>query len=357
GAGVGDLQVAARINHIDMRGIGRADADDRVAARAEVASTRVGAEDAAPGLDAGAGAALHDVQFHRDVPGGAAVSRAGQLIAHPGRTADVLVVILLVADIDPAVGGDPWLAGLLVARSGNWVADQELRPPGHAAVSGLVARDAPRRLVEVGKGDVDDVRVAGVGGDVGAVRGRDLAGTLPSGAAVGGAQDVGDRRGGVEDDGIDMAIVAVGHAGVAAGGLDPIGRRIRRGPGGAAVGGAEDTDAGAQVVVGGADGVEAIERVDVDLEFVLVTADQVPVAHAHIYSIERAKQGREQIARRLRGCLQTGLILGGPDVVVLAVVDSQPGIRIGVLALHLHEAAVLGLDERLSGSCRTGLPR
>src|SRR5206468_5414375 len=99
GAGVGALQVAARIDHVDVRGVGRADADDRVAARAEAVSTGVDAEDAAPGLDAGAGAALHDGQFRRDVPGGAAVSRAGQLIAHPGRTADVLIVILLVADI------------------------------------------------------------------------------------------------------------------------------------------------------------------------------------------------------------------------------------------------------------------
>src|SRR2546423_10302308 len=110
GASVGALQVAARIHHIDVRGVGRADTDDRVAARAEAVSTGVDAEDAAPGLGAGAGAALHDVQFRRDGPGGAAVSRAGQLIAHPGRTADVLVVILLVADIDPAVGGDSWLA-------------------------------------------------------------------------------------------------------------------------------------------------------------------------------------------------------------------------------------------------------
>src|SRR5947208_319649 len=165
-----------------------------MAARAEAAATGVDAEDAAPGLGRDARATLHDVQFRDDAPGGAAVSRAGDFIAHPCGAAGVLVVILLVADVDPAVGGDPWLAGLLVARSGNRVADQELRPPGHAAVSGLVARDARRRLIEVGKGDVDDVRVAGVSGDVGAVRGRDRGGTLPSGAAVGGAQGVGGRR-------------------------------------------------------------------------------------------------------------------------------------------------------------------
>src|SRR5207244_4908246 len=209
------------------------------------------------------------------VSGGAAVRGVGQLIAHPGRTADVLVVILLVADIDPAVGGDPWLAGLLVARSDNRVADQELRPPGHTAVGGLVARDAPRRLIEVGKGDVDDVRVAGVGGDVGAVRGRDRAGTLPGGAAVGGAQGVGGRRAGVEDDGIDMAIGAVGHAGVAAGGLHAVEGGVAGGPGQTAVGGTEDADACRLAVVGGADRVEAVGGVDVDLEFVLVAAKDV----------------------------------------------------------------------------------
>ncbi|PYJ01390.1 MAG: hypothetical protein DMF00_05110, partial [Verrucomicrobia bacterium] len=349
GAAVGALQVAARIDHVDVLRIGRADANDREAARAEAASTGVDAEDAAPGLGAGAGAALHDVQF-RDGPGGAAVSRAGHFIAHPGRTADVLVVVLLVADIDPAVGGDPWLAGLLVSRSGDRVADQELRPPGHAAVSGLVARDAPRRLIEVGIGDVDDVRVAGIDGDVRAVGRGDLAGTLPGGAAIGGAEDVGGRRAGVEDDGIHLPIGAIGDAGVAAGGLHAVEGGVARSPGGAAVGGAEDTDAGGLAVVGGADGVQVIERVDVDLEFVLPAAEHVAVAHTHIYSIERGEQAREQIARRLRGFLQTGFIFGGPDVVVLAVVDSQPGIRIGVLALHLR-------GERLSGSCRTGLPR
>src|SRR5262249_11758855 len=77
GAGVGALQVATRINHVYVRGVGWTDADDREAARAEAASTSVDAEDSAPGLGAGAGSALHDVQFHRDVPSGAAVGRAG----------------------------------------------------------------------------------------------------------------------------------------------------------------------------------------------------------------------------------------------------------------------------------------
>src|SRR5262249_49117694 len=70
------LQVAARINHIDMRGVGRADADDRVAARAEVAATGVGAEDAAPGLHRDACATLDDAQLG-DGPAYAAVGRAG----------------------------------------------------------------------------------------------------------------------------------------------------------------------------------------------------------------------------------------------------------------------------------------
>ena len=337
------LQVAARVDHVDVRGVGRADAHDRMAARAEAAAAGVGAKDAAPGLRRDARATLHDVQFRDDVPGGAAVSRAGDFIAHPGGAADAIGVILLVADIDPAVRGDPWLAGLLVAGGGDRVADQELRPPGHAAVSGLVARDAPRRLIEVGIGDVDDVRVARVGGDVGAVRSRDRAGTLPGGAAVGGAQDVGGRRAGVEDDGIDMAIGAVGHTGVAAGGLHAVEGGVARSPGGAAVGGAEDTDAGGLAVVGGADGVQVIERVDVDLEFVLVTAEHVAVAHAHVRPIERVQQATQQATQRgaRRGRLQPGFIFGGPDVVVLAVVGGQPGIRIGVLALHLRGGAAI----------------
>src|SRR6266496_1993641 len=141
-----------------------------MAARAEAAATGVDAEDAAPGLRGDTRAALHDVQLG-DRPGGPAVGRAGHFVAHAGGAAGDIGVILLVADVDPAVGGDARLAGLLVAGRGNRVADEELRSPGHAAVSGLVARDAPRRLIVVAKGDVDDVGVGGVNGDVGAVGG------------------------------------------------------------------------------------------------------------------------------------------------------------------------------------------
>src|SRR5438034_9021500 len=141
-----------------------------MAAGAEAAATGVDAEDAAPGLRGATGAALHDVQLG-DRPGGPAVGRAGHFVAHAGGAAGDIGVILLVADVDPAVGGYARLARLLVAGRGNRVADQELRSPGDAAVSGLVARDAPRRLIEVGKGDVDDVGVGGVNGDVGAVGG------------------------------------------------------------------------------------------------------------------------------------------------------------------------------------------
>src|SRR5437773_2089504 len=108
-----------------------------------------------------------------------------------------------------------------------------------------------------------------------------------------------------------MAIGAVGHAGVAAGGRHAVEGGVPRSPGGASVRGAEDSDAGGLAVVGGADGVQVIERVDVDLEFVLPAAEHVAVAHTHIYSIERGEQAREQIARRLRGFLQTSLIFGG----------------------------------------------
>ena len=51
-AGVGALQIAARIHHVDVHGVGRANADDRVAPRAEAVSSGVDAEDAAPGLGA-----------------------------------------------------------------------------------------------------------------------------------------------------------------------------------------------------------------------------------------------------------------------------------------------------------------
>jgi hypothetical protein len=134
-----------------------------------------------------------------------------------------------------------------------------------------------------------------------------------------------------------MAIGAVGHAGVAAGGLHAVEGGVARSPGGAAVGGAEDTDAGGLAVVGGADGVQVIERVDVDLEFVLPATEHVNVAHAHVRPIERVQQA----TRRADGLLQPGFIFGGPGVLVLAVVGGQPGIRIGVLALHLRGGAAI----------------
>src|SRR5438094_765296 len=134
------FQIAAGVDHVDVCRVRRLDAHDRVTAGAEGAATGVDAEDAASGLRGDAGAALHDGQLG-DRPGGTAVGRAGHFVAHAGGAAGVLVVILLVAHVDPAVGGYARLAGLLVARSGNRVADQELRPPGHAAVSGLVAGD------------------------------------------------------------------------------------------------------------------------------------------------------------------------------------------------------------------------
>src|SRR5207244_10315808 len=48
--GARGLQVAARVDHVNVRGVGRADAHDRMAARAEAAAAGVGAKDAAPGL-------------------------------------------------------------------------------------------------------------------------------------------------------------------------------------------------------------------------------------------------------------------------------------------------------------------
>src|SRR5262249_50375263 len=203
--GARGLQVAARVDHVDVAGIGRADAHDGMAARAEALSTSVDAEDATPGLRADARAALHDAQFRHDAPGCAAVGRAGDFIAHPGGAAGVLVVILLVADVDPAVGGHARLARLLVARRGDGVADKKFAAPCEAAVRRFVAGDAAGGLVEVGEGDVDDVRVAWVHRNVRPVRGGDGGWGAPGGTAVRGLDDVGGGRAGVEDDRVDAA--------------------------------------------------------------------------------------------------------------------------------------------------------
>ena len=115
----------------------------------------------------------------------------------------------------------------------------------------------PGRLVEVGEGDVNDVRVAWVHRNVRPVGGGDGGWGAPGATAVGGLDDVGGCRAGVEDDRVDAAVGAVGDAGVAAGGLHAVEGGVARSPGGAAVGGTEDTDAGGLAVVGGADGVQA----------------------------------------------------------------------------------------------------
>ena len=203
------------------------------------------------------GPALDDIQFGGDRPAGPAVGRAGHFVADARRAAGVLVVVLLVADVNPAIRGHARLGRLLVAGGRDRVADQELRAPGRAAVGGLVAGDAARRLVEVGEGDVNDVRVAWVHRNVRPVGGGDGGWGAPGGTAVGGLDDVGGFRAGVEDDRVDAAVGAVGHAGVAAGGLHAVEGGVARSPGGAAVGGTEDTDAGGLAVVGGADGVQA----------------------------------------------------------------------------------------------------
>src|SRR5438067_6341187 len=255
-----------------------------MAARAEVAATGVGAEDAAPGLRGDARAALHDGQLG-DGPACAAVGRAGHFVAHAGGAAGVLVVILLVADVDPAVRGYARLARLLVAGRGDGVADEKFAAPREAAIRRFVAGDAPGGLVEVGEGRVNDVRVAWVHRNVRPVGGGDGSWGAPGGTAVGGLDDVGDGRAGVEDARVDAAVGAVGDAGAAAGRLHAVGRSVGRGPGGAAVGGTEDTDAGGLAVVGGADGVQAIDRVDVDLEFVLPATEHVAVAYAHVRPI------------------------------------------------------------------------
>src|SRR4029077_1408938 len=102
-----------------------------MAARAEAAGRGVEAEDAAPGLCGDARPALHDGQLG-DRPGGPAVGRAGHFVAHAGGAAAVLVVILLVADVDPAVGGHARLARLLVAGRGDGVADEKFAAPREA---------------------------------------------------------------------------------------------------------------------------------------------------------------------------------------------------------------------------------
>src|SRR5262249_54355307 len=186
---------------------------------------------------------------------------------------------------DPAVGGYARLARLLVAGRGDGVPDEKFGAPRDAAVRRFVAGDAPGGLVEVGEGDVDDVRVGRVNGDVGAVGGGNLARTGPGAAAVGGAEDVGRRRTGVEDDRIGFAVGAENIAGVAAGRLHAIGRGIGRGPGHAAVGGTEDAHASDAPVVRGPDGVQPVGRVHVDLKLVLVAAEQTAVAHAHVGAV------------------------------------------------------------------------
>src|SRR4029079_1468208 len=130
---VGAFQVATGIDHVDVAGIGRADAHDRVATRAE-RLTGVDAEDATPGLGVRTGPALDDIQFGGNRPTGPAVGRAGHFVSDTRRTADVLVVVLLVAHVNPAIRGHARLGRLLVAGGRDWVADQEFRAPRRAAV-------------------------------------------------------------------------------------------------------------------------------------------------------------------------------------------------------------------------------
>src|SRR5205823_7145843 len=91
-AGVGAFQVAAGVDHVHVAGVGRADAHDRVAARAEGGAAGVDAEDAAPGLGRRTGPALDNVQLG-DGPARPAVGRASHFVADAGRAAGVLVVI------------------------------------------------------------------------------------------------------------------------------------------------------------------------------------------------------------------------------------------------------------------------
>src|SRR4029453_5603587 len=151
--------------------VGRVDAHERVAAGAEGVASAVDAEDAAPGLRGDARAALHDGQLGGGRPGGPAVRRAGHFVAPAGGAAGGIGVILLVADVDPAVGGYARLARLLVAGRGDGGAVKKLQSPRDTAGGGFVGGDAPGGLVEVGEGDVDDVGVGGINGDVGAVGG------------------------------------------------------------------------------------------------------------------------------------------------------------------------------------------
>ena len=143
-AAVGAFQVAAGIDHVDVAGVSRAGAHDRVATRAE-RLIGVDAEDAAPGLGGRTGSALDDIQFGGDRPSRPAIGRAGHFVADARRTADVLVIVLLVAHVNPAIRGYARLGGLLIAGGRDWVADQELRAPTGTAVGGLVAGDATRR--------------------------------------------------------------------------------------------------------------------------------------------------------------------------------------------------------------------
>src|SRR5262245_50534366 len=97
------------------------DADDGMAAGAEVLALRVDAKDAPPSLGRNAGAALADVH-DRVRPGLAAVGGAGQDVLRAGAAADGGVNVLLVADIDGAVVGHARLARLLVAVRRAWPA-------------------------------------------------------------------------------------------------------------------------------------------------------------------------------------------------------------------------------------------
>src|SRR2546430_7165014 len=189
------------------------------------------------------------------------------------------------SDLDPAGGGHERLARLLVAGRADRVADEELATRGDAAGGGLVAGDAPGGLVEVGVCNIDDIGVGRVDRDIGPVGGGDRAGTGPGDPAVGGAQNVSGGRASVEDDRVDLAILAVGDAGVAAGRLHAVGRSVARGPGHAAVLANENADAGDARVVRGTDDVHAVGRVHVDLELVLVAAEQYAVAHAHVGAV------------------------------------------------------------------------
>src|SRR5258708_4240358 len=103
------LEVSSRGHHVDDGGVDRIDSNDRMASRSKGVPTEIDAKNATSGLARRARSTLHHVQ-HGLGKRLAIVRRLGQHILDPAGASQPRVEILLEADVDGAVVGNPRLA-------------------------------------------------------------------------------------------------------------------------------------------------------------------------------------------------------------------------------------------------------